>query len=181
MSMSGLVLLGAQWGDEGKGKVTDYLGEMADVVVRYQGGNNAGHTVVVGDDEFKLRLIPSGILNPNATCVIANGVVIDPHVLLNEIKYLEEKGVNTQNLRISERAHVIMPYHIAIDTYDEEAKGENKIGTTKNGIGPCYSDKYNRVGIRIVDLLDKEEFAERLKTTLAAKTTSSSNTTAKSR
>lgn len=147
--MSGLVLLGAQWGDEGKGKVTDYLGEMADVVVRYQGGNNAGHTVVVGDDEFKLRLIPSGILNPNATCVIANGVVIDPHVLLNEIKYLEEKGVNTQNLRISERAHVIMPYHIAIDTYDEEAKGENKIGTTKNGIGPCYSDKYNRVGIRI--------------------------------
>ena len=169
MSMSGLVLLGAQWGDEGKGKVTDYLGEMADVVVRYQGGNNAGHTVVVGDDEFKLRLIPSGILNPNATCVIANGVVIDPHVLLNEIKYLEKKGVNTQNLRISERAHVIMPYHIAIDTYDEEAKGENKIGTTKNGIGPCYSDKYNRIGIRIVDLLDKEEFAERLKTTLAAK------------
>ena len=167
--MSGLVLLGAQWGDEGKGKVTDYLGEMADVVVRYQGGNNAGHTVVVGEEEFKLRLIPSGILNPKAICVIGNGVVIDPNVLLKEIKYLQEKGVDTSGLRISERAHVIMPYHIAIDTYDEEAKGEKKIGTTKNGIGPCYSDKYNRIGIRIADLIDKEVFAERLKSTLEIK------------
>ena len=163
--MSGLVLLGAQWGDEGKGKVTDYLGEMADVVVRYQGGNNAGHTVVVGEEEFKLRLIPSGILNPKAICVIGNGVVVDPNVLLKEIKYLQEKGIDTSGLRISERAHVIMPYHIAIDTYDEEAKGEKKIGTTKNGIGPCYSDKYNRIGIRIADLIDKEVFAERLKAT----------------
>ena len=167
--MSGLVLLGAQWGDEGKGKVTDYLGEMADVVIRYQGGNNAGHTVVVGEEEFKLRLIPSGILNPKAICVIGNGVVIDPNVLLKEIKYLQEKGVDTSGLRISERAHVIMPYHIAIDTYDEEAKGEKKIGTTKNGIGPCYSDKYNRIGIRIADLIDKEVFAERLKSTLEIK------------
>ena len=167
--MSGLVLLGAQWGDEGKGKVTDYLGEMADVVIRYQGGNNAGHTVVVGEEEFKLRLIPSGILNPKAICVIGNGVVIDPNVLLKEIKYLQEKGVDTSGLRISERAHVIMPYHIAIDTYDEEAKGEKKIGTTKNGIGPCYSDKYNRIGIRIADLIDKEVFAERLKATLEVK------------
>ena len=167
--MSGLVLLGAQWGDEGKGKVTDYLGEMADVVVRYQGGNNAGHTVVVGEEEFKLRLIPSGILNPKAICVIGNGVVVDPNVLLKEIKYLQEKGIDTSGLRISERAHVIMPYHIAIDTYDEEAKGEKKIGTTKNGIGPCYSDKYNRIGIRIADLIDKEIFAERLKATLEVK------------
>lgn len=167
--MPGLVLLGAQWGDEGKGKVTDYLAERASMVVRYQGGNNAGHTVVVGDEEFKLRLIPSGILYPDTTCVIGNGVVIDPRVLLKELAYLQEKGVNTSNLRISERAHVIMPYHVLIDTLDEEAKGDKKIGTTKNGIGPCYMDKSARIGIRIADLMDREEFAERLQNVLAIK------------
>ncbi len=167
--MPGLVLLGAQWGDEGKGKVTDYLAERASMVVRYQGGNNAGHTVVVGDEEFKLRLIPSGILYPETTCVIGNGVVIDPRVLLKELAYLHEKGVDTSKLRISERAHVIMPYHVLIDTLDEEAKGEQKIGTTKNGIGPCYMDKSARIGIRIADLMDKEEFAQRLQSVLAIK------------
>ena len=167
--MPGLVLLGAQWGDEGKGKVTDYLAERASMVVRYQGGNNAGHTVVVGDEEFKLRLIPSGILYPDTTCVIGNGVVIDPRVLLKELAYLQEKGVDTSNLRISERAHVIMPYHVLIDTLDEEAKGDKKIGTTKNGIGPCYMDKSARIGIRIADLMDREEFAERLQNVLAIK------------
>ena len=167
--MPGLVLLGAQWGDEGKGKVTDYLAERASMVVRYQGGNNAGHTVVVGDEEFKLRLIPSGILYPETTCVIGNGVVIDPRVLLKELAYLHEKGVDTSKLRISERAHVIMPYHVLIDTLDEEAKGEQKIGTTKNGIGPCYMDKSARIGIRIADLMGKEEFAQRLQSVLAIK------------
>ena len=167
--MPGLVLLGAQWGDEGKGKVTDYLAERASMVVRYQGGNNAGHTVVVGDEEFKLRLIPSGILYPETTCVIGNGVVIDPRVLLKELAYLHEKGVDTSKLRISERAHVIMPYHVLIDTLDEEEKGEQKIGTTKNGIGPCYMDKSARIGIRIADLMDKEEFAQRLQSVLAIK------------
>ena len=167
--MPGLVLLGAQWGDEGKGKVTDYLAERASMVVRYQGGNNAGHTVVVGEDEFKLRLIPSGILYSDTTCIIGNGVVIDPKVFLNEVNYLKEKGIDTSNLRISERAHIIMPYHIAIDTLEEAAKGDKKIGTTKNGIGPCYMDKSARVGIRVIDLLDKEVFAERLQTVLAVK------------
>lgn len=169
VTMAGLVLLGAQWGDEGKGKITDYLAEQATTIVRYQGGNNAGHTVVVGDEEFKLRLIPSGILYGGKTCVIGNGVVVDPKVMLNEIAYLQSKGVDTSNLRVSQRAHVIMPYHIAIDTLEEAAKGDNKIGTTKNGIGPCYMDKYARVGIRIADLMDKEVFAERLKTVLEAK------------
>ena len=167
--MPGLVLLGAQWGDEGKGKVTDYLAERASMVVRYQGGNNAGHTVVVGDEEFKLRLIPSGILYPETTCVIGNGVVIDPRVLLKELDYLHQKGVDTSKLRISERAHVIMPYHVLIDTLDEEAKGDQKIGTTKNGIGPCYMDKSARIGIRIADLMDREEFAQRLQSVLAIK------------
>ena len=125
VTMAGLVLLGAQWGDEGKGKITDYLAEQATTIVRYQGGNNAGHTVVVGDEEFKLRLIPSGILYRGKTCVIGNGVVVDPKVMLNEIAYLQSKGVDTSNLRVSQRAHVIMPYHIAIDTLEEAAKGDN--------------------------------------------------------
>lgn len=167
--MPGLVLLGAQWGDEGKGKVTDYLAEKASMVVRYQGGNNAGHTVVVGDEEFKLRLIPSGILYPKTTCVIGNGVVIDPRVLLKELAYLKEKGIDVSGLRISERAHVIMPYHVLIDTLEEAAKGDLKIGTTKNGIGPCYMDKAARVGIRVIDLLDKEEFRTRLENVLVNK------------
>lgn len=167
--MPAVVLIGAQWGDEGKGKVTDYLAQRADVVVRYQGGNNAGHTVVVGDQEFKLHLIPSGILYPGTTCVIGNGVVIDPKVLVKELEYLKARNININNLRISERAHLIMPYHIRLDELEEERKGANKIGTTRKGIGPAYMDKSARTGIRIVDLLDEEEFSEKLKHNLQSK------------
>lgn len=167
--MSAVVLIGAQWGDEGKGKVTDFLAEQAELVVRYQGGNNAGHTVVVGDQEFKLHLIPSGILYPEKTCIIGNGVVIDPSVLLQEMKYLAERGVSTDNLRISPRAHVIMPYHKKLDEVIEESKGSKKIGTTKRGIGPAYMDKAARVGIRMVDLLDPEEFEQLLEINLDEK------------
>jgi len=161
--MSAVVLVGAQWGDEGKGKVTDFLAEKADVVVRYMGGNNAGHTVVVGDKTYKLHLIPSGILYPGTKCVIGNGVVIDPKVLIKELEYLKNEGIDTSNLKISERAHLIMPYHIAQDAMEEQLRGANKIGTTKSGIGPAYADKASRIGLRVVDLLDKEEFALRLK------------------
>lgn len=157
--MPSVVLVGSQWGDEGKGKVTDFLAEKADLVVRYQGGNNAGHTVVVGENEFKLHLIPSGILYPEKTCIIGNGVVIDPAVLIKELEYLASRGINTDNLRISERAHIIMPYHKKLDELIEESKGEAKIGTTKRGIGPAYMDKAARVGIRFIDLLDEEEFS----------------------
>lgn len=167
--MPTVVLIGAQWGDEGKGKVTDFLAQKADVVVRYQGGNNAGHTVVVDDKEFKLHLIPSGILYPDKLCVIGNGTVIDPAVLLDELKGLKEKGVNTDNLRISSKAHVIMPYHRKIDTVDEELKGSQKIGTTGRGIGPAYMDKAARVGIRVADLVDEEEFPGLLKNVLEQK------------
>lgn len=166
--MATVVVLGTQWGDEGKGKIVDFLAEQADVVVRYQGGNNAGHTVVVGDQEYKLHLIPSGILYPNKTCVIGNGVVIDPAVLLKELAYLQNRGIDTGNLRVSNRAHVIMPYHRLLDEVEEE-KRQNKIGTTKRGIGPCYMDKDARQGIRIVDLMDPEEFSERLADNLEAK------------
>lgn len=157
--MPSVVLIGAQWGDEGKGKVTDFLAEKADIVARYQGGNNAGHTVVVGDQEFKLHLIPSGILYPEKTCIIGNGVVIDPAVLLKELEYLVNRGVCVDNLRISERAHIIMPYHKKLDEVIEESKGASKIGTTKRGIGPAYMDKAARMGIRFIDMLDKEEFS----------------------
>ncbi|MDA8213373.1 MAG: adenylosuccinate synthase [Clostridia bacterium] len=167
--MSSVVLIGAQWGDEGKGKITDFLAEKAELVVRYQGGNNAGHTVVVGEEEFKLHLIPSGILYPEKTCIIGNGVVIDPAVLLKELAYLAGRGVNTSNLRISSRAHIIMPYHQKLDEVEEDRKGANKIGTTRRGIGPAYMDKAARIGIRVVDLLDKEEFAEKLEQNLEAK------------
>lgn len=167
--MPGLVLLGAQWGDEGKGKVTDYLSEKADYIVRYQGGNNAGHTVVVKGEVFKLRLIPSGIISGNAVSVIANGVVIDPEVLLSELSMLEEKKVDISKLRISDRAHVIMPYHKYIDELEELSKGDEKIGTTKNGIGPCYMDKCARVGIRIGDLLDEEVLRKRLQSAVTQK------------
>ncbi|MFZ5641215.1 MAG: adenylosuccinate synthase [Bacillota bacterium] len=167
--MPSVVLIGAQWGDEGKGKVTDFLAEKADIVVRYQGGNNAGHTVVVGDEEFKLHLIPSGILYPDKICIIGNGVVIDPAVLLEELKYLTGRGVKTDNLRISPRAHVIMPYHKKLDEVIEESRGANKIGTTRRGIGPAYMDKAARVGIRIVDLMDKEEFERILEQNLEEK------------
>lgn len=167
--MAAVVLIGSQWGDEGKGKVTDFLAEKADLVVRYQGGNNAGHTVVANGEEFKLHLIPSGILYQDKTCIIGNGVVVDPKVLLEELDYLAERKVKTGKLLISSNAHVIMPYHRLLDGLEEEARGEFKIGTTKRGIGPAYMDKSSRIGIRIIDLLDTEEFAAKLKRNLQEK------------
>lgn len=169
--MSAFIVLGAQWGDEGKGKMTDYLAEKANVVVRYQGGNNAGHTVKVGDKQYKLHLIPSGILYEDKLNIIANGVVLDPKSLLGEIDYLINEGVEVspKKLVISDRAHVIMPYHKILDGAAEKFRGKNDIGTTGKGIGPCYTDKAERSGIRVCDLLDKEIFAERLKFNLALK------------
>ncbi|WP_407306115.1 adenylosuccinate synthase [Desulfosporosinus sp. SB140] len=167
--MAAVVLIGSQWGDEGKGKITDFLAEKANMVVRYQGGNNAGHTVVANGEEFKLHLIPSGILYQDKTCVIGNGVVIDPKVLLEELSYLEKRGIKTGKLLISSNAQVIMPYHLVLDGLEEEARGDNKIGTTKRGIGPAYMDKASRVGVRVIDLLDKEEFAEKLRRNLTEK------------
>ncbi|MBM7856096.1 adenylosuccinate synthase [Desulfohalotomaculum tongense] len=160
--MSTVVLVGAQWGDEGKGKVTDFLAEKADIVVRFQGGNNAGHTVVVDDEEFKLHLIPSGILYKEKLCIIGNGVVVDPAVLQKELQSLKDRGIPVAKLLIDYRAHVIMPYHRLLDEAEEEQKGKAKIGTTKRGIGPAYSDKSSRVGMRVVDLLDDEDFAAKL-------------------
>lgn len=156
------MVIGTQWGDEGKGKIVDWLAERADVVVRSQGGNNAGHTVVVDDKAFALRLLPSGILYDNKMNIIGTGVVIDPKVLLEEIAGIEAQGKSVKALQISDRAHVIMPYHIALDTAEEASKGDAKIGTTKNGIGPCYADKINRVGIRMCDLYDLDVFKEKL-------------------
>ncbi len=167
--MGSVVVMGTQWGDEGKGKIVDYLAEQADVVVRYQGGNNAGHTVVVGGEEFKLHLLPSGILYNGKTCLIGNGVVIDPGVLLKEIKGVQARGIDTSGLKISNRAHVILPYHRLLDEAEEIARGDFKIGTTKRGIGPCYMDKNSRCGIRIVDLMDADEFALVLKRNIEAK------------
>ncbi|WP_018249447.1 adenylosuccinate synthase [Orenia marismortui] len=156
--MSTIVVVGTQWGDEGKGKITDMIGEETDAVVRYQGGNNAGHTVVVGDKEYKLHLIPSGILYDNTKCVIGNGVVIDPKVLIEELDYLAEKGVEVNNLYISSKAHLIMPYHRSLDKAEEIRKANAKIGTTGKGIGPVYMDKIGRFGIRVEDLLDENVF-----------------------
>ena len=162
--MSSVVLIGSQWGDEGKGKITDYLAEHADVVARFQGGNNAGHTVIVGDIEYKLHLIPSGVIYPGTKCIIGNGVVVDPQVLLDEMNYLKEKGIDVtpDNLKISSHTHIIMPYHKILDGLEEEARGDAKIGTTKRGIGPCYVDKIARVGIRFCDLVDIETFKAKL-------------------
>lgn len=167
--MATAMVLGTQWGDEGKGKIVDYLAQKADVVIRSQGGNNAGHTVVVDDKAFALRLLPSGILFSDKTCIIGSGVVVNPEVLLQELDGMKEKGVTVSKLEISTRAHVIMPYHIRIDEEDEKLKGDAKIGTTKNGIGPCYADKINRVGIRIGDLMDKDIFAKKLRGNLKLK------------
>ncbi len=167
--MSSVVVVGSQWGDEGKGKITDFLSQNAEVVARYQGGNNAGHTIVFGGKKYKLHLIPSGIFFNDKICVIGNGMVIDPKALVTELQYLHNEGVNTDNLRISNRAHVILPYHLKIDELDEERKGANKIGTTKKGIGPAYMDKAARIGIRIADLLDREEFERKLTQNLAEK------------
>ena len=155
--MPAIVLIGAQWGDEGKGKATDLLGGRVQWVVRYQGGNNAGHTVVLPTGEnFALHLIPSGILTPGVTNVIGNGVVVDPGVLLTELKGLEERGVDTERLLISADAHLLMPYHVAIDKVTERYMGSKKIGTTGRGIGPCYQDKVARIGIRVADVLDPD-------------------------
>lgn len=167
--MPSLVVVGAQWGDEGKGKIVDYLAERADMVVRYQGGNNAGHTVVVGDKEYKLHLVPSGVFYPDKLCVIGHGVVLDPGVLVRELDYLAEQGVTRPNLIISPGAHVIMPYHIRLDGAEEDRRGKNKIGTTRRGIGPAYMDKFARTGIRVIDLLDRDEFLGRLEQNLAEK------------
>ncbi|GAK12019.1 LOW QUALITY PROTEIN: adenylosuccinate synthetase [Geomicrobium sp. JCM 19039] len=167
--LSSIVIVGTQWGDEGKGKITDYLSENAEVVARYQGGNNAGHTIKFGGETYKLHLVPSGIFYKNKTCVIGNGMVIDPKALVEELKGLEDRGVDTSNLRISNRAHVILPYHIKQDIVEEESKGASKIGTTKKGIGPAYMDKAARVGIRIADLLEKEEFEKKLSRNLVEK------------
>ncbi|MGG0178217.1 adenylosuccinate synthase [Gottfriedia acidiceleris] len=167
--MSSVVVVGSQWGDEGKGKITDFLSQQAEVVARYQGGNNAGHTIVFNGEKYKLHLIPSGIFFSDKICVIGNGMVVDPKALVQELAYLHDKGVTTDNLRISNRAHVILPYHLKQDELEEERKGDNKIGTTKKGIGPAYMDKAARVGIRMADLLDKEEFYEKLKRNLEEK------------
>lgn len=167
--MSTVVILGAQWGDEGKGKVIDYLSKEADVVVRGQGGNNAGHSVVVGDQKYALHLIPSGILNENTINVIGNGVVFDPEGFLNEIKGLESKGIATASIKVSDRAHVVFPYHKEIDRLAEEARGADMIGTTKKGIGPCYMDKVERSGIRICDFIDEEIFEPLFRSRIKAK------------
>lgn len=167
--MSSVVVMGTQWGDEGKGKIVDYLAEKADVVVRYQGGSNAGHTVVVNGQEFKLRLLPSGILYKDKMCIVGNGVVVDPQVMLEEIDGMKARGVEASDLKISNRAHVVMPYHRLLDEAEEKYRGDYKIGTTKRGIGPCYMDQNARIGIRIVDLMDTEEFSAKLKINLEAK------------
>lgn len=161
--MSTVVVVGTQWGDEGKGKITDFLAESADVVARYQGGNNAGHTILIDGKKFKLSLIPSGVFYKEKTCVIGNGMVINPEALIQEINYIHENGFDTKNLVISDRAHVIMPYHMLLDALEEDRKGPNKIGTTRKGIGPAYMDKAARNGIRIADLMDAEEFELRLR------------------
>ncbi len=163
--MPAVVVVGAQWGDEGKGKVVDILAEHADVVVRYQGGNNAGHTVVVGDEKTVLHLIPSGVLHDGTVCVIGNGVVIDPEELLKEVDALRKRGylVDDQMLKISDRAHLIMPFHRAIDQARERVRGEGRIGTTGRGIGPTYEDKMARIGIRVADFLDEDVFEDALR------------------
>jgi adenylosuccinate synthase len=167
--MSSVVVVGSQWGDEGKGKITDFLAEQADVVARYQGGNNAGHTILIDNKKYKLHLIPSGIFYENKLCVIGNGMVINPAALVEEIKYIHDNGFSTSNLKISDRAHVIMPYHLVLDGLEEDRKGDSKIGTTRKGIGPAYMDKAARNGIRIADLLDAEEFESKLRRLVAEK------------
>jgi adenylosuccinate synthase len=167
--MPASVIVGAQWGDEGKGKITDLLSEKADVVVRYQGGNNAGHTIVVGDDKFALSLIPSGVLYPTVTPVIGNGCVIDPKVLLEEMETLRRRGIDPSKVLVSGNAHLIMPYHRKLDAVIERYLGDAMIGTTKRGIGPAYMDKYSRFGIRVQDLFDKRIFREKLEVVLKDK------------
>jgi adenylosuccinate synthase len=167
--MPGIVIVGAQWGDEGKGKITDLLAERADAVVRFQGGNNAGHTIVRDGETFKLHLMPSGILYPGKLCIIGNGVVIDPKVLTDELDELRKRGVDTGALRISANAHMIMPYHLMLDDAGEAQLGKLKIGTTRRGIGPCYADKAARLGIRVQDLLDEKILKQKIVAALEPK------------
>jgi len=167
--MPGVVIVGAQWGDEGKGKVVDLLAERATTIVRFQGGNNAGHTIVRGGEEFKFHLIPSGILHSEKTSVIGNGVVVDPRVLLGEIDGLKRAGVSVNNLRLSANAHLIMPYHVLLDTAGETKLGKLSIGTTRRGIGPCYADKALRLGIRVQDLLDEKILRTKIRAALEPK------------
>lgn len=167
--MTATIVLGAQWGDEGKGRVVDFFAETADYVVRFQGGNNAGHTIVVGDERLALSLIPSGILNPDCTPVIASGTVVDPSVLLAEMDMVAGKGLDPSRVRLSSNAHLIMPYHRKLDAVIERYLGKNQIGTTKKGIGPAYTDKYSRFGIRVQDLFDPKIFAEKVEAALEEK------------
>jgi adenylosuccinate synthase len=167
--MSGIVIVGAQWGDEGKGKITDLLAERADAVIRFQGGNNAGHTIVRHGETWKLHLMPSGILYPGKLCVIGNGVVIDPKVLTDELDELRGRGVDTSGLRISANAHMIMPYHMMLDDAGEARLGKLKIGTTRRGIGPAYADKASRIGIRVQDLLDEKILKKKIVAALEPK------------
>ncbi|MEF8832596.1 MAG: adenylosuccinate synthase [Candidatus Thermoplasmatota archaeon] len=167
--MSAVVIVGTQWGDEGKGKITDYYAEKSDHIVRFQGGNNAGHTIELEEETFKLHLLPSGILRDDKKAVIGNGVVVDPKVLLEEINGLEKRGIDTSNLVLSDRAALIMPYHKAMDELEEKLKGNMKAGTTKKGIGPCYSDKVARFGIRVIDLYNPESLKNKLETIVPIK------------
>ena len=167
--MSSIVIMGSQWGDEGKGKMTDWLAQKADMIVRYQGGNNAGHTIAFNGKTYKLQLIPSGIFELQKINVIGNGVVVNPKALLSELQMLKDAGVTPSNLKISSRAHLILPYHIQLDIAQEKQRGDRKVGTTHNGIGPAYMDKAARIGIRMCDLLEKDTFAAKLKENLAQK------------
>jgi adenylosuccinate synthase len=165
--MKGVVVVGTQWGDEGKGKITDFLAEEADVIVRFQGGNNAGHTIKFDNKKFALHLIPSGIFREEALNILANGMVINPKAALEELNMLKEGGITKYNLAISDRAHVVLPYHIVLDGLFEELKEDSKkVGTTKKGIGPTYTDKYSRIGIRMCDFIDEESFREKLEDNL---------------
>ncbi|RZJ35955.1 MAG: adenylosuccinate synthase [Chryseobacterium sp.] len=167
--MSTYVVVGLQYGDEGKGKITDVLSAKSDYVVRFQGGDNAGHTVYVGEEKFVLHLLPSGVLQCKGKCIIANGVVVNPKSFIKEVSQIESKGLRTDHIFISRRAHVIMPYHILLDTYREEEQGGTQIGTTKKGIGPCYEDKIARIGIRMVDLLNPEILRDKIEKNLKVK------------
>ncbi|HEV3230150.1 MAG TPA: adenylosuccinate synthase, partial [Solirubrobacteraceae bacterium] len=167
--MPGIVIVGAQWGDEGKGKITDLLAERADGVIRFQGGNNAGHTIVRGKQEWKFHLVPSGILYPRKLCVIGNGVVVDPSVLIDELDNLRGRRIDVGALKISANAHLIMPYHLLLDSAGEARLGNLQIGTTRRGIGPCYADKAARLGIRVQDLLDEKILKKKIAAALEPK------------
>src|SRR6188508_2433382 len=167
--MPGIVIVGAQWGDEGKGKIVDLLAEKADMVIRFQGGNNAGHTIVRNGEKWAFHLIPSGILYPGKLCAIGNGVVIDPKVLTGELENLRGRGIDVSGLRISANAHLIMPYHLMLDSAGEARLGKLQIGTTRRGIGPCYADKAARLGIRVQDMLDEKILKKKIMAALEPK------------